>query len=106
MSSTEPNLRLPVRKAGLPVKRDPVPPPAIWRQAAPAVARGAALVAAGLLGEWLLRSAARRALSVPFPRGKPSRKSKALGRPGADNQAPREIAISETIITRRVIFRR
>jgi len=99
MSSTEPNLRLPV-------KREPAPPPALWRQAAPAVARGAALVAVGLVGEWLLRAAARRALSVPFQRGKSSRKSRALVRRDADTQAPREIAISETVITRRVIFRR
>ncbi len=106
MSSTEPNLRLPVRKAGLPVKREPVPPPAIWRQAAPAVARGAALVAAGLVGEWLLRSAARRALSVPFQSRQPPRKSNAPAPPEAGRTAPREIAISETIITRRVVFRR
>jgi hypothetical protein len=99
MSSTEPNLRLPV-------KREPAPPPALWRQAAPAVARGAALVAAGLVGEWLLRSAARRALSIPFQRDKPPRKSRALARRNASATAPREIAISETVITRRVIFRR
>ena len=51
----------------LPVKREPVLPPApLWQQAAPVVIRGAALVAAGVIGEWLLRSAAKKAISMPF----------------------------------------
>ena len=57
----------------LPVKREPTPPPApLWQQAAPVVIRGAALVAAGVIGEWLLRSAAKKAVSMPFS-GKKSR---------------------------------
>jgi hypothetical protein len=80
--------------------------PALWQQAAPVVARGAALVAAGLIGEWLLRSFARGAFNVPG-NGRKSSKSKELS--PVRHQEPRQetIAISETVImTRRVIVRR
>lgn len=86
----------------LPVLRRRETVPAIWRQAAPVVARGAALVALGVLSEWLLRSAAKRALSLPFNRRR--RKRPALSRP--HQQQPRGIiAVSETVIARRVIYR-
>ncbi|MDO8615682.1 MAG: hypothetical protein Q7T33_08095 [Dehalococcoidia bacterium] len=102
---TQPNLRLPVRKAALPVKRDLVQPPALWRQAAPVVARGAALVAAGVVGEWLLRSAAKRALRLPLPARRGARNSRALARRGGAPPAG-AIAVSETLILHRVIVRK
>lgn len=82
------------------VKREEAQPPALWQQAAPVVVRSAALVAAGFIGEWLLRSAAKRAAAAPFKRPK---KTRAL----AKAKEPREtIAISETVVMRRVIVRR
>ena len=85
----------------LPVKREPTPPPAtLWKQAAPVVIRGAALVAAGVIGEWLLRSAAKRAISVPFS-GKKSRA--VVERTDAPEAA--SWAYSETVVMRRTIIR-
>lgn len=90
------------RSSRLPVRREPDPLPVLWQKAAPVVARGAALVVAGVLGEWLLRSATKRAVSLPF-HGRKSRKSRALAR----RDAPRPIvAISETVIMRRVVVKR
>jgi hypothetical protein len=98
------NSRLPVpARAALPVRRV-TQTPTLWRQAAPVVARGAALVAAGLIGEWLIRSAARRALTPPS--GKNPRKRQSLV---TRNETPAEgiIAVSETVVmTRRVVVRR
>lgn len=87
--------RLPVPRRGA--------APTVWRQAAPVVARGAALVAIGVLGEWLLRSAAKRALTLST--GKRGEKSRALA---ARGQVPEEgiVAVSETIVARRVVYRR
>ena len=83
----------------LPVKREPSPPPApIWQQAAPVVVRGAALVAAGVVGEWLLRSAARKAIALPFS----GKKSRAVARNG---DLP-VVALEETVIVRRRIIRK
>jgi len=87
----------------LPVKSNARPLPALWRHAAPVLARSAALVAAGIAAEWLVRSGTKRALSLPFSAKKPAR-SRALAR--KDGQLGDIVAISETIITRRVIFRR
>ena len=82
----------------LPVKREPSPPPSpIWQQAAPVVIRGAALVAAGVIGEWLLRSATKQAVSLPFS----GKKSRALARNG-----PSIIAFEETVIVRRAVIRK
>lgn len=79
----------------LPVKREPVQPPVpVWQQAAPVVARGVALVAAGVIGEWLLRSATKKAVAMPF------KKTRAV--------APRQPiveAFEETIIVRRRTIR-
>ncbi len=94
--SAEPNMRLPV-------KRQPAPPPAVWRQAAPVVARGAALVVAGVVGEWLLRSATKRALALPFQGRKRARKGRALAK---RVPATEVVAVSETVIVRRVVVRR
>jgi hypothetical protein len=85
----------------LPVKREPTPPPApLWQQAAPVVIRGAALVAAGVIGEWLLRSAAKKAVSMPFS-GKKSR----TGVERTDSPEAAIWAYSETVVTRRTIIR-
>lgn len=87
----------------LPVISEPHPLPAIWQQAAPVLARGAALVVAGIAAEWLLRSGTKRALTLPFS-GKKAAKGRAMAR---RDRGPGEIvAISETIVTRRVFFRR
>ncbi|HUF53751.1 MAG TPA: hypothetical protein VMR52_08265 [Dehalococcoidia bacterium] len=86
----------------LPVKREPSPPPALWQQAAPAVIRATALVAAGVIGQWALRNAARKAMSVPF--AKSTRKpQKAVAARATDEGV---VAISETVVMRRVIVRR
>ncbi len=92
--------RLPVRRAAA----LPVP----WRRAAPALAQGAALVAAGVAAEWLLRAAARRALRLPLQVwGRPARpKSKAVALRKDGPLAEGGIAISETVVMRRVILRR
>jgi hypothetical protein len=85
----------------LPVKREPTPPPApLWQQAAPVVIRGAALVAAGVIGEWLLRSATKKAVSIPFS----AKKSRAIMK--AEEPAnPAVVAYSETVVVRRTIVR-
>lgn len=88
------------RRYRMPVKREQAQPPALWQQAAPVVMRGAALVAAGFIGEWLFRSAAKKAVQAPFNR---SKKKTAV----VKKEEPREtIAISETVVMRRVIVRR
>jgi hypothetical protein len=84
----------------LPVKREPSPLPApIWRQAAPVVVRGAALVAAGIIGEWLLRSATKKAASkaLSATSGKKSRV--------VVPAAPEVVSYSETIIVQRTVVR-
>ena len=86
-----------------PVKRAPAPPPALWRAAAPVVLRGAALVAAGILGEWALRSAARKAAGLPFS-GKTSKRNVPAPRKSAAPEAI--VAVSETVVVHRVIVRR
>ncbi len=88
----------------LPVKREPSLPPApLWQQAAPAVVRGAALVAAGVVGQWVLRAAAKKAITLPFQAAKGSRKTKAV----AEDGPGRIVAVSETVVMhRRVIVRR
>ena len=90
----------------LPVKREPSLPPApLWQQAAPAVVRGAALVAVGVVGQWALRAAAKKAITMPFQAAKSGRKTKAVAT--AEDQPGRIVAVSETIVLRRrVIVRR
>ena len=85
----------------LPVKREPTSPPApLWQQAAPVVIRGAALIAAGVLGEWLLRSAAKKAISVPFA----SKKTSAVAE-RTDSPKAAIWAYSETVVMRRTVIR-
>jgi hypothetical protein len=101
------NSRLPVPvRAPLPARRNSVTPD-LWQQAAPVVARGAALVAAGLIGEWLLRAFARNALNTPRADRKPPRKNVAVV-PQAEESIPEgTISVSETtIVMRRLIVRR
>ncbi len=91
----------------LPVKRTPALPTP-WRQAAPALAQSAALVVAGVAAEWLLRRAAKRALRLPLDLleqpTRPKGKSLALlrGKPASEDG----LAISETVVMRRIILRR
>ena len=88
----------------LPVKAEPVASPVRWEQAAPALARGAALVAAGLAAEWLLRYAARYARSS----GKaPGRGKKALVAGKARPLSADALTVTETVILqRRTVTRR
>ena len=86
----------------LPVKADSRPLPALWQQAAPVLARGAALVAAGIAAEWLLRSGTKRALTLPFSGKKPA-KGRALARKDTLSEI---VAISETVVTRKIVYRR
>ena len=90
----------------LPVRRAPIEPPApLWQQAAPAVVRGAALVAVGVMAQWALRSAAKMAITMPLQAARGSRKTKALT--PADDGSGRVVAVSETIVVhRRVIVER
>ncbi|HEY5639991.1 MAG TPA: hypothetical protein VIW01_08070 [Dehalococcoidia bacterium] len=90
----------------LPVKREPSPPPApLWQQAAPAVVRGAALVAAGVVGQWALRAAAKKAVTMPFQAAKGGRKTKAVA--VAEDAGGQVVAVSETVVVRRrVVVRR
>lgn len=97
-----------IRNSRLPVKREPPPSPEIFRrtlvrQAGPAIARAGAFVAAGVLAQWLLRSAGRKALTVPTAR------KKTPAQPLVRREEPaREpvVAISETVVWRRIIVRR
>jgi hypothetical protein len=100
------NARLPVPRNSLLPARRPTRSPAIWQEAAPVVARGAALVAVGLIGEWLLRSLARNALNAPRNGKRNARGNNALvQRRAGDEKAT--VTISETVImTRRVTIRR
>ncbi len=88
----------------LPVKRQPSPAPTVWRQAAPVLARSAALVAAGVIGEWLLSVAARRVLALPARRRKHPERGLAPRKAGTQPQGA--VAVSETLVVRRVILRR
>ena len=101
------NSRLPVPLRAPLLARRSAATPALWQQAAPVVARGAALVAAGLIGEWLLRSVARNAFNAPRAEPKISRKSTALV-PKSEEKIPEgTISVSETtIVMRRLIVRR
>ena len=90
----------------LPVKRTTAPL-VPWQRAAPVLAQGAAMIAAGVAAEWLLRSVARSVLRPPLTEKQPSRpKGKALV-PRQEEPLPEgSIAVSETVVMRRVILRR
>ena len=83
----------------LPVKRQPASLPAIWREAAPVFVRGAALVAAGIAAEFLLRSMARGAIS-------PTARKKPVTAVATTTTLLEEVTVSHTVITRRLFVRR
>jgi hypothetical protein len=90
------NLRLPVKR--------PSAYPTVWRQTAPVLARGAALVALGVVAEVALNALAKRALRLPTLR-RPAT-SKALSPRRNDGLPESGYAVSETVFMRRLIFRR
>jgi hypothetical protein len=90
-----------LRNARLPVKRAPMQP-AIWRQAAPVLARGAALVALGVVAEAAIRALAKGVLRPSA--SPPARSSKLPAR--KDGAGEGVIAVSETVVMRRVVVRR
>ena len=99
------NSRLPVPLKARPPARRPSMTPTLWQEAAPVVARGAALVAIGLIGDWLLRAATKRALNPLATSRRQARKSTALV-PKPTDELPEGTIISETYFMRRIIARR
>jgi ribosomal protein L40E len=90
-----------LRNLRLPVKRVPAAP-TLWRQAAPVLARGVALVALGVAAEMALTALAKGALRLPARR---PAKSKPLAR--RNGEVPEgTYAVSETVVMRRTILRR
>ena len=87
----------------LPVKR-PSAYPTLWQQAAPILARGAALVALGVVAEAALTALAKGTLRLPSLR-RPA-KSKALAARRNGELPEGSYAVSETFVMRRLIFRR
>lgn len=98
--------RLPVPLEARPPARRASTTPTLWQEAAPVVARGAALVAVGIIGEWLLRAATKRALSAPSTGLKKARKDTAVVHKPTDELPEGTIAVSETYFMRRIIVRR
>jgi hypothetical protein len=92
-----------LRNARLPVKRAP-DQPTVWRQAAPVLARGAALVALGVIAESAITALAKGALGLQSG-GKPAKgKRLPARRPGDLPEGT--LAVSETVVMRRLIVRR
>ncbi len=90
-----------LRNLRLPVKRAPTPP-MLWRQTAPVLARGVALVALGVAAEMALTALAKGALRLPTRR---PAKSKTPAR--RNGEVPEgTYAVSETVVMRRLILRR
>jgi hypothetical protein len=87
--------------SSLPVKRQPSSLPAIWREAAPVVVRSAALVAAGIAAEFLLRSMARGAMPATS-----RKRSVAPPVPATTTHLEEVVTISHSVITRRLFIRR
>ncbi len=87
----------------LPVKRRPAHP-TVWKRAAPVLARGAALMALGVAAEVGLNALARGALRLPALRR--SAKSKAITTRRNGKLPEGSLAVSETVVMRRLIFRR
>jgi hypothetical protein len=99
------NSRLPVPLKARPPARRPAMTPTLWQEAAPVVARGAALVAVSLIGEWLFRAAAKRALTATNGR-KNARKTTAVVPRPLDGLPEGTTVVSETYFMRRIIVRR
>lgn len=95
-----------LRARRLPVRRTPLAP-SLWQRAAPALVQGAVMLALGVAAEWLLRSAARQALRAP---ARPVRslveRRRALVDARQEALPPGGVAVSETLILRRVTLRR
>ena len=90
------NLRLPVKRASV--------YPTLWRQAAPVLVRGMALVALGVAAEVALNALAKGALRLPALR-QPAKSRPLPAR--RDGELPEgTYAMSETVIMRRLILRR
>ncbi len=70
------------------------------------LARGAAVLAAGTLGQWALRSLLRQALRPPSARRSPTPDRKALPVRRAELAAEGGYAVSETVVMRRVTVHR
>lgn len=94
-----------LRAQRLPIKRERTTVPSVWRRAAPAVVQGAAMLAVGVAAEWLLRSAARRALSLPRLGRRPA-KGETLPTVRKELPPAEGVAVSEMIIMKRVTLRR
>jgi hypothetical protein len=94
-----------VRNSRLPVERAPAQPPALLHRAAPVVVRASALMVAGFVAEWLLRSATKKAVRAPFQARKKDKSRAVASRETAAVDAG-EIAVSETLYLRRTIVRR
>lgn len=92
------NRRLPARRSVL--------APALWRRAAPALAQGAAMLALGVAAEWLLRSAAKRALGLSARPARTLERRRALPARREELLPAGGVAMSETLILRRVTLRR
>jgi len=100
------NSRLPVPLAARPPARRPSMTPTLWQEAAPVVARGAALVALSLIGEWLLKTATKRALSAPASGRRKARNGTAVIRKPIEELPEGTTIVSETYFMRRIIVRR
>ncbi len=86
----------------LPVKRSSAYP-TIWQQAAPILARGAALVALGVVAETALTALAKGTLRLPSLR----RPAKSRPLPARRDELPEgTYAVSETFVMRRLVVRR
>ena len=92
-----------LRNLRLPVKRSPTQP-TVWSQAAPVLARGVALVALGVAAELALNTLARGAMRLPALR-QPA-KASALPARRKRELPEHSYAVSETVVLRRLIFRR
>ena len=94
-----------LRSSRLPVK-GAVLTPAVWRRAAPAVVQGVAMVALGLAAETLLRTAASRAWRLPALLRPARSKGRALPVRRGEISSVGSVAVSETVVMRRVTLRR
>ncbi len=94
-----------MRNTRLPVKRPPASP-TVWSQAAPVLARGAALVALGVAAEVVLNALARGALRLQTPTRRGPAKTKPLATRRNGELPAGSVAVSETVVMRRLIFRR
>ncbi len=94
-----------LRNPRLPVKRRPAYP-TVWSRAAPVLARGAALVALGVAAEVVLNALAKGALRLPTPTRRGPAKTKPLATRRNGELPAGSYAVSETVVMRRLIFRR